>query len=224
MQEQEPGVSQQVSESVGFPTQAPQNQKKSGINKFVIILILVFLVLGGAGFLLLRNSGQSIEPSSSPSVAGSSLEESFPSQENTPNPTPKVTPSPEAVNKSQITIKVLNGTGISGEAGALKTQLQSLGFEKIETANASSQNAISTEVTYSSTLAKSIQDEITTKLKSIYNQVDVKTGSIGAGIDIQIIVGLKKGTTPKPSTSAKPTSSAIPSATPKPSPSPTPAA
>lgn len=227
MEENQQNIASPGEERVGFPAPPPPQQPKKGINKGVLIIVALFAVVGVAGFLLLRSSGQSIEPGSTPSTLGSSLEQPVDLPQDTPSPTPKTTATPQPVDKKNIAIQVLNATGIAGEAGYLKDQLTALGYEKIDTGNASSQNATKTIITYSSTVAKAAQDEITSKLQGIYKEVEVKTGSSGAGIDIQIQVGLRKGATPKPSASAststpKASSSASPLASASPKPSPTP--
>ena len=51
--------------------------------------------------------------------------------------------------KGKIAVEILNGTGKPGEAGFLQDKLKALGYTKIEVGNATSQNNISTTVTFS---------------------------------------------------------------------------
>lgn len=191
---------------VSFPSNnAPK--KKGGFGK-VIIILLGLAILGVIGFLVFKGVGEgSAEPTSTPSVeslSGSS-EDTFNSD---------ATPTPEPVNKSEVSIKVLNGTGISGEAGYLQDILKSMDYAKIEVGNASSQDNEVTQVVFASDLSQEIVDEITNKLEALYKDVKTTTSS-SAKVDVEITTGLRKGATPKPSSSPKASPTASPSATPQ---------
>jgi hypothetical protein len=206
-----------TAESVGFPqqTQAPENGKA----KWVILLVIIVLVVAGGGYFLLKGANEVEEPLATPEVQGIDFV-STP----TPETTPVSTSTPTPANKADIEITVLNGTGAPGDAGFLQTQLKSLGFSKTETGNATTQGATTTMVTYSSSISKTIIDELSAKLKTLYTKVELKTGTPTKG-DIEIVTGTRKGvaaattkpsgtpsgsSTPKPSASTSPTPSAAP--------------
>lgn len=202
----EPGV-QSVEESreeaspVSFPQ--PMPRKKSGIGKFLIIF-LGLAILGVIGFLVFKGiGGGSASPTSTPSVESISGTSEV-----------TETPSPEPVDKTTVSIKIENGTGIAGEAGYLQGVLANLGYTKIEVGNADSSDNTETQVTFSADLSQAVIDEITKKLESVYETVKTKTSSSQTTSDVLIITGLKKGATPKPATEA--------TATPESSPSPSP--
>jgi len=200
--EQEREVPQPV---VGFPQ--PTQKKKGGFGKFVIIF-LGLAILAVIAYLVFKGvSGGDAEPTATPSVESSSDTSEIIDTE-TPAPSP-------TTDKSTISVKVLNGTGITGEAGFLQDIFKTLGYSKIEVGNATDQSNTSTEISYSSDLAQDLMDEVTAKLKTVYQTVTTKTSS-GQASDIVVTTGLRKGATPKPSAAAS--TSPKPSTSPSPSP------
>ena len=197
---------------VGFPMSAPK--PKAGINKWIFVLIGLLILGVGGVFLFTQGSQNAEEPTPVPT---------FEAVE-TASPTPAATPL--AADRSKVKIEVQNGTGITGEASYLATQLKSLGYTNVKAGNAENQDYTITEVTFNKSVSLSIQDEITKKLETLYQKVEVKSSSTQT-MDVVIISGLKKGATAKPSAtptakaSATPTSKA--SASPTGSASPTPA-
>lgn len=183
--------------------QTPTKPKNSS-SKWVIIFIGL-LILGGAGiFFFTKSSGEAI-PSPTPSFGVVPIEEKV--EEVTPAPTK----SPEPVKKSDVSIEILNGTGISGEAKLLSDKLKTLGYSDITAGNAETTNNTETTVTFAKTLSQTVQDEIKKELDSFYKTVNVKTSSTQKS-DVVVITGLRAGQTPKASSSATP--SVSPSASP----------
>lgn len=176
---------------VSFPANAPKPRGKKGSWIWVILIVLLAAAIGG--FFILKGSSE-IEPMPS-STPAPIIEE--PIEEET---TPAPSASPTATNKSAIDIKVLNGTGIPGEAAYLETQLEKLGYTNIETGNYTSSSVSATTVTFSSQVTTAVKEEITDKLEELYAEVEVKTGSV-SGADIQVVVGPRKGSSPKPTAS-----------------------
>jgi len=186
------------------PIPMRSQNSKSPVKAIVGVLVLIIFII--AGFFIFKGTGTPKEsPSPSPIIRGITDED----QTQTPAPTPEV------VDKTKVTIEIQNGTGITGDAGYLKDVLKNLGYEKFELGNASTQDYVTTSVTYLKDLSKTVQDEITEKLKGVYKEVDVKTSSTSK-VDVLIVTGLKKGSTPKAA------STPTPQATPAVSPSPTP--
>lgn len=182
------------------PIQVPSQK---GNKALIIIIIIIIFLLGVGGFLIFRGGSKESLPSPTPDsqIQGEQIEL-------TPSPTPK------EIDKSKIVILVQNGTGISGEAGLLATQLKSLGYTNVKTGNAETQDASITTVTFKTGLEEEVIAEITKKLESLYKEVKTqKSSSIDPSV--LIITGLRKGVTAKPSPS--PTPKVSPS--PKPSPS-----
>jgi hypothetical protein len=186
---------------VGFPVTTPQTKK--GINKWIFVLIGLLILGVGGVILFTRGSGETestLEPTAEPIATIA----------------PSPTSTPKAADKAKVAIQVKNGTGITGEAGYLSEKLKEMGYTKVTTGNADKENYVTTEVTFNKSLDLAIQDEITKKLESLYQKVEVKSSSTQTS-DVVIITGLKKGATAKPSSSP----TATPKVTTSPSASPT---
>jgi hypothetical protein len=184
---------------VGFPVAQPRPKAKSG--RLVLLALALLILVGGGIFLFTRGSKEkSQETTPTPTVEGT---ETFPTEEPTTTPT--------SIDKSDIKIEVLNGTGIAGEAAYLQGVLKNLGYSDISAGNADSQDETVTTVTFARSLSSSIVDEITKKLEAIYEDVESKTSSTQKS-DVVIVTGLKKGVTPKPTST--PTTTITPTATP----------
>lgn len=194
------------SSGVSFPSIG--QPKRSSPAKTLLILGIILLV-GVLGYIIFKNFSTTDENQNLVPVA---------TQEPILTPEATATPSPKPVDKSKVKIEVQNGTGITGEAAYLQEELKKIGYTTITVGNASNQNQTKTTVTYARSLTSSLSEEITTKLKELYKEVDVKTSST-ATTDVTIVTGLKKGATGKPSATTTPKSSAT--GTPKASGSPT---
>jgi hypothetical protein len=214
LEEQQP-VSSPLSSGQMSRLSSKKDKKAVGL-----VLLLIALVLVGGGvfyFLSLRNKQESKIESPTRTELPMIVEE-----KSIPTSTPTATPV-EVVDKKLVSIQVLNGTGIVGEAAYLQDKLNSLGYTSVKIGNAPKQNYESTQVTFSSKLSYSVVSEITKELEKIYQKVETKKSS-STSYDVEIITGLRSGQTPKASTTPKPTSTAKPTSTPtaKPTSSPTP--
>jgi hypothetical protein len=182
-------------ESVTF-SPLPQAQPSSKLPKLIILLVIL-IILGIGGYLIFKKGGQSneeeISPTTEPLIEGGET-------------TPIATATPVPVDKSKIKIEVQNGTGIAGEAAYVSDQLKLLGYSNVKAGNAEDQTYTAASVTFIKTISTQVQDEITGKLKVIYQEVQVKTSSTLTN-DVLIITGLRKGQTPRPSVSPTPTAS-----------------
>jgi hypothetical protein len=207
MENQSQQTQYQQQEPVGFPSHpiAPKN-KRSGLIKWIIIAVIGLVLIGGAVFFVFSGGG-SEEENPSPTSSVDFIQ--------TPQPTTLPTPSPAAIDRKAIAVQVLNGTGIPGEAGALETLLGGLGYDDITTGNSSS-TVSTTTMTYNSSVNQAAIAEITQLLEKTYQQVETKMSSTTGNYEISIVIGLRKGATPKPAASATST----PKATTKPSSSP----
>lgn len=196
------------SQGIGFPGSVPTNPQVNNKKnwKWLIVLVLFLIVIGAVTFLVFKNSR-----------SGSISESPTPESEKLSNiATPEVTTTPIAspVDKKQIKIKVLNGTGVAGDAGLLSDVLKKLGYNTISTGNADNQSsAANTEVIFGSSVGNDVVSEITAKLKEIYTNVTTKSSSL-SDVDIQITTGSRKDSTPKATTPSTPSVTASPSATP----------
>jgi len=193
------------SSGVSFPTVG--EPKKSGSAK-TLLIVGVLILVGILGFVIFKSAASKNDETLTEPTPFENLTTS-PQDETTV--TPEASASPVAVNKANIKVQVQNGTGITGEAAYLQTQLKGLGYTNIAIGNSSQQNLTATQVSFASTLSSEVVTEITTKLKALYQNV-TSTTSASTTYDVIVITGLRKGATPKPSTS--PAASPTPTATP----------
>lgn len=110
----------------------------------------------------------------------------------TPSPAATTTATPEAkINLAQFEIRVLNGSGIAGEAGRAKALLEGDGFKVKSTGNASAYDFTTTEVTYSQTVSTAWLAKLKTELAKKYVIKEPVVGKI-TGADVEIVVGSSK--------------------------------
>jgi heme/copper-type cytochrome/quinol oxidase subunit 2 len=200
---------------VGFPgANQPIQQTQPKKNwKWLIILILFLIVIGGVTFFVFKSSRSASSLNESPTPDTSNLT-------NIATPEPTSTPSASPTDKATINIQVLNGTGIAGEASYLVDQLKPLGYTNVTTGNATTQNATDTQVTFATTVPQDVVKELTAKLGTLYTNVTTNNSTLPSGIDVQITTGLKKGATSAPAATA--TNAPAASTTPSPTPTATP--
>jgi hypothetical protein len=211
-EQQAQDLNQQVPpQPMSYSVSTPTKQKSS--NAKWLIIFIVLLILGGAGIFFFTKSASVVVPTPTPSFNVAPIE-------NKATSTPVPTKSPEPVKKTDVSIEIQNGTGITGEAKLLSDKLKTLGYSDITVGNADKTDYTETVVTFSKTLSQTVQDEIKKELESFYKEVSLKTSSTQKS-DIVIITGLRGSQTTKPVTSATPkaTGSSVPaasaSATPK---------
>jgi hypothetical protein len=195
---------------VSFPT-VGEEKKNGGAKTLLIVGILV--LIGILGYVIFKSAtNKSSDLSESDTYENTAVIQ----EESTPVPSLAPTSSPSAsVDKTETKIQVQNGTGITGEAAYLQTQLKGIGYTSVSVGNSAKQNQESTQVSFSASVPSSVVTEITAKLNSIYQTV-TKVSSTSTTYDIVIVTGLKKGATPKPSVTptSSPSSSPTPTATP----------
>ncbi|HWA52086.1 MAG TPA: LytR C-terminal domain-containing protein [Patescibacteria group bacterium] len=187
---------------VGFPgtTPVPQQQENKKNWKWLVILILFLVVIGGVTFFVFKSSRSSSTDEPTPE----------PTSDLTTVSTPVPTPSPTPADKTALNVSVLNGTGIAGEAGILADKLKTLGYTNVTTGNADSQNATTTTVDFGPNVSQDVVTEINSTLNDMYTSVSTDSSALPSGTDIQITTGTRKGDT----ASASPTDTSEPTATP----------
>jgi hypothetical protein len=166
---------------VSFPGGRTE-KKKSKTWLWILIIILVLAGLGvGAWYLL-----------SEPPVS----EEEF-----SPTPTSfeqnTSTPTQAEIDRSAVSIDVLNGTGLPGAAGDLQDELENLGYTDIEIGNASRRDYEATEVTFDPSVPQGVKDEIMNLLNDEYEGVEESEEELGV-YNVEIITGYPSGHTATP--------------------------
>ena len=109
-----------------------------------------------------------------------------------PEPTTMVSVSPTvAPKRSEIKIKVLNGSGVAGGAGKAKDLLLSLGYKNVDTANADRDDYEKTEISVKAS-TEAYGELLKADLGSKYS-VEIGTSDVAEtdSYDAIIIIGLK---------------------------------
>ena len=187
----------------------PRDSKKKS-NIFVpLVIVVVLVVLAGGAFFFIRGGNDELAPSPTPLFS----------------PTQEPVPTPAPINREEIKIKVLNGTGVTGEAALLRDKLKAVGYTDVDAGNAAKEDYQATEITIGSSVTDDIKNELIALLEDTYTSVK-QTSRSPSGADVEIITGLRKGQTPKPSPSPSPKSTpkASPTSSPKASPTSSPTA
>jgi len=111
----------------------------------------------------------------------------------TPQPTITAESSPSAspaakIDLTKYKIKILNGTGIKGEAGRVQTLIETAGFSVLSAGNAATYDYTKTQITIKTGVDPDFVSALVATLKKSYQLEDPKTVSSQTN-DITIIVG-----------------------------------
>ena len=93
----------------------------------------------------------------------------------------------QIVNLSKYKIKVLNGSGISGEASRVKALLEKAGFTVSSTGNATNYNYIKSVIQAKSEVEKEFINKLTEALSENY-QVDAKAEPVNTSSPDEVVV------------------------------------
>lgn len=161
--------------------------EESSSRKKWIIIIVTAVLLGSAvaGFFYMRSSSSesaTVTPTPAPI-------------EQEPMPTEEPT-----VNKEELKVKILNGSGVVGEATKVKTLLEGADFVIDSTGNADNYDYKTSEIQVKSTVPSSITNELTELMETDYT-VDTSELDDSEDVDIVVIIGTRKN-----APTAKPTS------------------
>jgi hypothetical protein len=121
----------------------------SGSNFLLVVITIFSLVLAAVGwFMYFSASGK--------------LNFTIPELNNLTNtaPTPEVSSAPAPTTApvvKPVTLEVLNGSGVAGEAGKVADSLTKLGYQVLATGNADNQKYSKTEVYVNATLSDSVK-------------------------------------------------------------------
>ncbi|MBU0569414.1 LytR C-terminal domain-containing protein [Patescibacteria group bacterium] len=165
-------------------TKEVEKGRGSGL-KVVIITAVVLAILGViAGGVFYYQTGFNKETETG--VEEKELNEA-------PVTTEAPEPAPREVDLSELSVEILNGSGIAGEAGKVDTLLTDLNFKETETGNADSYDYTTTVVS----LKEGVSSEVYSKIEGALseNYALEKSDDVledDSEYDIKIIVGSQK--------------------------------
>lgn len=168
------------SESDTEATEKPNNKKQYLVLSITLLFFIIALVYALLNFNVIKNpffSKKSLSQNKIPvpTVTNSTI---------SPHPTNAV------VNKGQLKIQILNGSGIEGQANKTKLLLQSNGYTQIETGNSTTATDKSV-VEYDSSINRQQADDIIRLLHELYPSVSSKEAKLDT-FNIIITTGKEK--------------------------------
>lgn len=174
---------EQSSQFGSFTKEAVVNKrKKSNFGFFLLIATITFLVglliIGGLSYFLSTNSDDTMKLPS------------FQAATPTPTTEPTATPTPEEVDLSAYSIRVLNGSGITGEAASARTLLEAKGFDISGVGNASTSDYTTTVISATEDVDEAYLNELIKALQENYkvNSV-VEDAPSSQTADVVVTVG-----------------------------------
>jgi hypothetical protein len=148
--------------------------KKSNLGFFLMVVLVTFIVgvLAIGGFYYFSNK-TTLNPTPTP----------------TPTVSPTAIPSPtaESVDLSSSTIEVLNGSGVSGVAAKVKSQLTDAGFTVSSVGNAETSDFTNTIISAKDKVDKAFIDALIKELEKSY-KVEAKVNSLSDSNDTDVVV------------------------------------
>lgn len=148
----------------------------SSLNKIVIVSLL--LTLGGALIFVGMKAASQYNDNSSLIKEGATVDVA--SDISTPTPIPTLTPTPvTTINKNDVSVKVLNGTGVSGQAGRAKTIMEELKYSSVVATSGETKDAKETIIEFTSDIPQLLRDEVVEALDEVFDTVEQKEVEIG---------------------------------------------
>lgn len=155
--------------------------KQSNANPLVIIIPGILLLGALLGGIIFYQNSLKGKPTPTPTPTAAALT------------TPEPTSSPSAqVNLEKYQIKVLNGSGTSGEAGKVQDLLTKAGFVVSSTGNATSYDYTDTVIQVKSDVDTAFVDKLSTTLSKTYSVGKNQTLSSSSKDEVIVIVGSSK--------------------------------
>jgi hypothetical protein len=166
-----------------------EEKTKPDILRWILIALAVLVVgglIGGGVFVYKKALGRKEAGQLTPTP------EPLPAVEVTETPEAMLTPT-EELDKADLKIKILNGTGVPGAAGKAVQLLEKLGYQGIKTGNADAYDYEKTEIkikeskmSYLSLLSQDLEDEY---------PLATETGTLeeSEDFDVEVILGKPKG-------------------------------
>ena len=173
-----PPISVPISQVETSPADEPPKRKALWV---IVIFVFILLVIGGV-WIYLSNASQKEEKKS----------ETKSSSGPTPTKTQPTAVASEEAKLDKYPIKVLNGSGIAGEASQLQEILVEGGFDVSETGNAENYDYTDTVIQAKKSIEKTFLEKVNTLIGKSYSLGKTEELSASDSSDVVVIVGSKK--------------------------------
>lgn len=173
-------------EEVSDTTEEPEEETggKSMRNQYLLLAICIIILACAIGYLLLWSN-----TISNPWFKTSESTKPKPTSVTTPSATSKPSPTAEPLmDKSNIKIEILNGSGIEGQAGKLSNFLQEAGYSNVTTGNTDNSEERTT-IVYNKLLPKDLLTDITDAVKNDLPDPTLQVASQSSEYDVKITTG-----------------------------------
>ena len=182
--EKAPEDNKDESVMLGSPVSIPKTAKspKKGFLLFLGGLLLGGMVTGGI-FSFIINPKKAADGPKVKEVV------SIPTPEI--EVTPEVTQAVPEADYSKYSVKVLNGSGVTGAAAKVEGLIKELSFKSVQTGNAAISNQKETTVQLKAGIPAAVFEKVGQLLVK-YTVVEGDALEDSAGVDIQITVGIQK--------------------------------
>lgn len=148
-------ISPAPSSSTKYDLTMPSRPHKSKLNKTTYILVIILILIIGGGFFTLKNTGL---------IKKIGIGGATPTS--TPASTSQPTPTPQALNRTEWSFEVLNGSGVTGAAKKIADSIKTLGYQVVKSGNADNQDFAQTQIFIKSDL-QSKSDMVIADLKDV---------------------------------------------------------
>lgn len=167
---------------------APIYQESQDKNAKWLWLLIFLIIIGAVVFAFFRGIGPF--ESISPFTKGSASPTPTPSPIAVSSPTTQESPAAD-LDRSEVSVRVLNGSGVTGKAASVRDFLEELGWTVDSIGNADGSDFESTEVRFKAD-SSDFADLIVEDLSSDYD-ASTSSDSLEASdsADIEVIVGTK---------------------------------
>jgi hypothetical protein len=165
------------------PVEKSAEVYKESKKPILIIATIILIVVAVVGVLiyLLISASKKATPGSAPQI---------PVVISPTMVTPVTATATEgAVLKSDIKIKILNGSGITGLAGKTGDNLKALGYTNIEIGNAEGPTVTATDVIFSGRVTQAVKEEIVTELQKTFTGIETRQTPPVNTLDVLITIG-----------------------------------
>ena len=171
-----------------FSRLSEKNENKKSNIWFFIWVVLITFILGLAVItgVYYFTSNKEIKPLS----LNFNFKFGSPTTTPTPIPTSIPTPTTEPADLTAYTVKILNGSGVTGEAAKLKAKLTTAGFKVGVTGNADSSDYTKTVIEAKKDANQDYIKALIEELKKSYEiEANIKTLPASDASDIIVIIG-----------------------------------